>query len=70
MPFFSKVFKSKDASKKQGKTNGLEDIVALKPSWTDAWTRKEIGPDEIAELIRGCTVELKARGEHCSFFYF
>lgn len=33
-----------------------------KPRWEgDAWTRKEVEPDEIQELLRGCTNELKSR---------
>ena len=33
-----------------------------KPLWEgDAWTRKEVEPEEIQELLRGCTNELKSR---------
>ncbi|PGH23864.1 hypothetical protein AJ80_02112 [Polytolypa hystricis UAMH7299] len=63
MSFFSRVFRSKDGSgsKKQAKQNGLETSPP-KPKWTDAWARTEVNPDEVQELIHGCTIELKARG--------
>lgn len=33
-----------------------------KPLWEgDAWTRKEVEPEEIQDLLRGCTNELKSR---------
>ena len=33
-----------------------------KPRWEgDAWTRKEVEPEEIQELLRGCTNEIKSR---------
>jgi hypothetical protein len=28
----------------------------------DAWTRKSVDPEEVQELLRGCTLELKSRG--------
>lgn len=33
-----------------------------KPLWVgDAWTRKEVEAEEIQELLRGCTIEMKSR---------
>lgn len=63
MPFFSKVFRSKDSSaaKKQAKENAAEQDAPQKPQWTDAWLRTEVSPEEVQELLRGCTQELKAR---------
>lgn len=63
MPFFSRVFRGKDsaASKKTTKQPAAEQAPA-KPQWTDAYQRTEVGPDEIQELLRGCTHELKLRG--------
>ncbi|PQE20349.1 hypothetical protein CJF30_00001656 [Rutstroemia sp. NJR-2017a BBW] len=65
MPSFFSRLKGKDgptkASKKKG---GLEDLTnegPTKPTWTDAWTRTSVEPEEIQELVRGCTVELKSR---------
>ncbi|KAK2810130.1 hypothetical protein FQN49_008559, partial [Arthroderma sp. PD_2] len=60
MSFFSRVFRSKDPSKKSGRLNGLP-AEPEKPTWTDAWVRTEVGPEEVVELLQGCTVELKDR---------
>lgn len=65
MPFFTRVFRGKEsgAAKKAAKTPVPEDITTpTKPTWTDAWQRAEIAPEEVQELLRGCTHELKARG--------
>lgn len=64
MPFFSRVFRSKDsnATKKQAKPTAAVDPVPAKPKWTDAWQRPEVAPEEVQDLIRGCAQELKARG--------
>ena len=33
-----------------------------KPLWEgDAWIRKEVEPEEVQELVRGCTNEMKSR---------
>ncbi|KAJ5594122.1 uncharacterized protein N7459_000330 [Penicillium hispanicum] len=63
MPFFSRVFRSKDsnATKKQTKPAATADPVPAKPKWTDAWQRTEVAPEEVQDLIRGCSQELKAR---------
>jgi hypothetical protein len=61
MPFFSKVFKGKDGSKKNDNKNLPE--VPQKPTWQDAWSRKVVEPEEVQELLRGCTQELKSRGK-------
>lgn len=65
MPFFSRVFRSKDgspASKNAGKHADAPPPPPQKPTWTDAWARTEVSPDEVDELLRGCTSEIKARG--------
>lgn len=64
MPFFTRVFRSKDsnATKKNVKPPVVQDPGPPKPSWSDAWLRSEIAPDEVQDLLRGCTQELKARG--------
>ncbi|KAJ5161155.1 hypothetical protein N7492_006547 [Penicillium capsulatum] len=63
MPFFSRVFRSKDstATKKQAKPAAATDLTPVKPKWTDAWQRTEVAPEEVQELVRGCAHELKAR---------
>jgi hypothetical protein len=52
--------------KKDGKSkkDGLDDadLVLQKPKWDDAWTRKTVEPEEVRELLHGCTEELKSRG--------
>lgn len=68
MPFFSKVFRSRDReggfskSKKHAQENGAVPMAPPKPCWEDAWARKDVEPEEIQELLRGCTHELKSRG--------
>ncbi|KAL8716991.1 MAG: hypothetical protein Q9225_005727 [Loekoesia sp. 1 TL-2023] len=67
MPFFSR-FRNKDGagatskSKPQSHLNGSAPPPPPKPRWADAWLRKEVEPEEVQELLRGCTNELKARG--------
>lgn len=63
MPFFTRVFRGKDSTKKPAKFPAVEqDQTPSKPSWTDAWQRTEVAPEEVHDLLRGCTHELKARG--------
>lgn len=69
MGFFSKAFKSKDggngapkSKKKPAPTNGVVPAPPPKPHWDDAWTRKEVEPEEIQDLLRACTIEMKSRG--------
>jgi hypothetical protein len=63
MPFFSRVFWGKDssASKKAAKQTAAAATPA-KPKWTDAYQRTELAAEEVQELLRGCTQELKSRG--------
>ncbi|KAJ5711643.1 hypothetical protein N7488_005799 [Penicillium malachiteum] len=63
MPFFSRVFRSKDsaATKNKAKPAVAADLTPAKPKWTDAWQRSEVAPEEVQDLIRGCAQELKAR---------
>ncbi|KAK7183487.1 hypothetical protein DPSP01_008507 [Paraphaeosphaeria sporulosa] len=62
MPFFKKVFGSKDGSRaaKAGHADN-QPAAPPKPRWEESWTRKEVAPDEIQELIHKCTQELKSR---------
>ena len=71
MPFFSKVFRSnKDGSgatsksKKHAPQNGAVHLPPPKPRWDDAWLRKDVEPEEVQELLRGCIQELKSKGTH------
>ncbi|KAF2739160.1 hypothetical protein EJ04DRAFT_354244 [Polyplosphaeria fusca] len=65
MPFFKNVFRSKDGSRsasKAGKHNDGSHAAALpKLRWEDAWSRKDVAPEEIQELIHVCTQEIKSR---------
>ncbi|PLN82333.1 hypothetical protein BDW42DRAFT_200497 [Aspergillus taichungensis] len=69
MPFFTRVFRGKDAtaSKKPSKPSPLDDAGPPKPSWTDAWQRTEVAPEEVQDLLRACTKELKARALQIPF---
>ncbi|KAL8803375.1 MAG: hypothetical protein Q9200_006239 [Gallowayella weberi] len=66
MPFFSR-FRNKDATgvvsknKKQSHLNGTAPPPPPKPRWADAWLRKDVEPEEVQELLRGCTYELKSK---------
>ncbi|KAF1975793.1 hypothetical protein BU23DRAFT_552267 [Bimuria novae-zelandiae CBS 107.79] len=62
MPFFKKVFGSKDAARaaKAGNANS-QPVAPPKPRWEESWTRKDVAPDEIQELIHVCTREMKSR---------
>lgn len=68
MPFFSKVFRTKDRdatfskTKKHSHANGVAPLPPPKPSGEDAWLRKEVEPEEVQELLRGCVHEVKSRG--------
>jgi hypothetical protein len=56
------------ASKKKGAAQQTHvDVAPPKPRWEDAWTRTTVEPEEVQELISGCTVELKSRGTVASY---
>jgi hypothetical protein len=61
MPFFKNVFKSKDASRSASKASASEP-AAPKLRWEDSWSRKDVAPEEIQELVHFCTHEMKSRG--------
>lgn len=70
--FFSRL-KGKDGSakaksKKQAHLDALASQLPQKPKWDDAYARKTVEPEEIQELVRRCTEELKARGMICTLF--
>jgi hypothetical protein len=63
MPFFKNVFRSKDSPRSGSKVGEHEaPVVQPKPRWEESWSRKEVAPAEIQELIHGCTQEMKSRG--------
>lgn len=52
----------KSKSKKKGGLDDLADHADAKPRWEgDAYARTTVEPEEIAGLVKYCTVELKAR---------
>ncbi|KAF2742636.1 hypothetical protein M011DRAFT_472098 [Sporormia fimetaria CBS 119925] len=66
MPFFKNVFRSKDgprSSSRQGKhqSHDAAPAAVIKPRWEESWSRKEVAPEEIQELIHVCTQETKSR---------
>jgi len=69
MPSFFSRLKGKDGPTKLSKSKknapqGDTQQAAPKPVWEDAWIRKTVEPDEVQELLRGCTLELKSRGAY------
>jgi hypothetical protein len=58
MPSLFARFRGKDSKKKNQLDSGK---LPVKETWDDAWTRKTVEPEEVQELIRLCTAELKAR---------
>ncbi|KIX01711.1 uncharacterized protein Z518_09437 [Rhinocladiella mackenziei CBS 650.93] len=61
MPFFSKVFKSKDVAVKKTAAPVANGDTHKKPQWSDAWLRTRVDSEEVAELLHLCTSELKSR---------
>ncbi|PKS12791.1 hypothetical protein jhhlp_001002 [Lomentospora prolificans] len=69
MPGLFSRFRSRDGSKKSKKNGNLDDLanqLSVK-KWDDASTRKSVEPEEIQELIRRCTEELKSRALNLPF---
>jgi hypothetical protein len=63
MPFFSRVFKSKDGAVKKSTAPVANGHTDKKPQWSDAWIRTRVDPEEVSELLHLCTAELKSRGQ-------
>ncbi|KAE9975350.1 hypothetical protein BLS_002663 [Venturia inaequalis] len=61
MPFFSNLFKRDASSKSRKNVAPGKDVVQLKPRWEEAWSRKEVSPEEVQELIHECSQEMKSR---------
>lgn len=59
--FLNRVFSRDKASKKSAVTTVEE--APRQTRWEDGWARSEVAPDEIQELLRGCTHEIKLRGK-------
>lgn len=67
MPLFSK-FRSKSSqntktakSQPDPATNGVAP-TPVKPRYQSTWTSTVLAPEEVEELVHGCTAEMKLRG--------
>lgn len=54
--------KGKDGKSKKKGANPELDQQPAKPRWTDAWARTSVEPEEVHELVKRCTEEIKSRG--------
>ncbi|KAJ9132001.1 DUF1708-domain-containing protein [Pleurostoma richardsiae] len=64
MPSLFSRFKGRDGpkrSKKNGNLDHLTNQLPAKPRWEDAYARTTVEPEEIQQLVRQCTKELKLR---------
>ncbi|KAI0014889.1 hypothetical protein F4780DRAFT_151630 [Xylariomycetidae sp. FL0641] len=64
MPGLFSRIRGKDGQGKSKKKHGSLDLthqLPNKPRWDDAYTRTFVEPEEVQELIRRCTEELKLR---------
>lgn len=68
MPFFSNLFKRDASSKSRKNAAPGTDVIQIKPRWEEAWSRKEVSPEEVQELIHECSQEMKSRGEHSALY--
>lgn len=62
---FSRIRGKDGQGKSKKKKTGLDDLAGqtdAKQRWDDAYARTTVEPEEIANLVRCCTAELKARG--------
>lgn len=59
---FSRLKRDGKGKSKKGPLDDLIDQQPQKPRWEDAYARKTVEPEEVEELIRLGTEELKARG--------
>lgn len=60
MGLFSR--KKDGKSKKKGANGDAYDQQPVKPQWSDAWARTSVEPEEVHELVKRCTEEIKTRG--------
>lgn len=60
MGIFSR--KKDGKSKKKGASQDQYDQQPAKPEWTDGWARTSVEPEEVHELVKRCTEEIKKRG--------
>lgn len=62
MPLFSR-FKNKGAQPAKNKiTTDVGHTAPQQPRWQSTWNSKTVVPEEVEELVRACTAEMKSRG--------
>lgn len=61
--FLNRVFKRDYAASKKSLDQPTADEKLTQPKYVDGWLRTEVAPEEVQELLRGCTHEVKLRGE-------
>ncbi|KAI5798813.1 hypothetical protein EDC01DRAFT_16569 [Geopyxis carbonaria] len=60
--FLNRVFKRDYAASKKSLDQPAADEKPAQPKYVDGWLRTEVAPEEVQELLRGCTHEVKLRG--------
>ena len=61
--FLNRVFRGGGANAKKSVNQTAVAERPTGPKYTDGWLRPEVAPEEVQELLRGCTIEMKARGK-------
>ncbi|KAF3906312.1 hypothetical protein ABW20_dc0103363 [Dactylellina cionopaga] len=68
---FLKALRGKSSPGKPKKSKGI-DAQAVQPAaapvYQDPWEKVQVSPDEICELTKACTAEIKSRGMTTPFF--
>lgn len=54
--------RKKDGKSKKKGSQDDSDQQPAKPVWVDGWTKASVEPEEVHELVKGCTTEIKKRG--------
>jgi hypothetical protein len=62
MPSFFRVFRRDADAKSKKNVNANQVVEPPVPKWEESWTRKDVQPEEVQELIHVCTEEMKSRG--------
>lgn len=69
MPSFFRAFSNSNVNEKKDRPTSQRTLpqspTAQRPTWQDAWTRTEVAPEEVQELLHVCTQEMKSRCEPC-----
>jgi hypothetical protein len=61
MPAFLKGVFRREHSKKNLVQTPVS-VESKEPKYVDGWLRTNVAPEEVQELLRGCTREVKSRG--------